>query len=133
MLLRPFAAGALAALALTAPAAADTTRAKRVKLAGQPVSCYVLLPIAGKGIECTSPGLEEIGELDTYVALTAHGRSRIGERGDYPGYGGRRVRLDPGDVWRVAGIACTARRARLVCRNASGHGFRLGADAVARF
>jgi hypothetical protein len=87
----------------------------------------------GSGIECSAAYLPEIGELDTFLALKRHGRSGLGERGDYPGYGHKRVTLRYGDRWRRPGIRCTMRSSGLRCTNLDKHGFSLALGRVERF
>jgi hypothetical protein len=133
MVLRPLAAAAFAALLLAAPAQAETVTAKRVTL-DTFTSCFLVMPVAGGGIECASTALPDTGELDPYVELHRHGRARVGQRGDYPGFPGRKVRLHDGDVWRIAGVTCRVKARTITCRNRDGHGFRLGtASGFRRF
>jgi hypothetical protein len=133
MVFRPLAAAAFAALLLAAPAHAQTVTAKRVNVDTY-TSCFLVMPVAGGGIECASTALPDTGELDPYVALHRHGRTHVGERGDYPGFPGRNVRLHDGDVWRIAGITCRVKARTITCRNQDRHGFRLGtASGFKRF
>ncbi len=125
MVLRPLAAALALAFVLAAPAHAKTSTAKRVSIGGR-TSCYLVMPIAGGGIECSSAALPDTGELDPYVALHRHGRARLGQRGDYPGYPGRNVGLRDGDVWKIAGVRCRVRETTIHCRNRDRHGFALG-------
>jgi hypothetical protein len=87
----------------------------------------------GSGIECSAPYLPDIGQLDSFLALKRHGRSRLGERGDDPGYGHKRVTLSYGDSWRRPGIRCTMRTSGLRCSNLDKHGFSLAKGRVKRF
>ncbi len=85
-MIRPVLAGWLATALLAGPAAAATVSYKNFRSPQGKVRCYVL-QFGGKGIECSAPYLEEIGELDTYLGLEPRGRARYGERGDFPGVG----------------------------------------------
>jgi hypothetical protein len=126
-------AAVLAALALAAPAQAKTVQAHSIVAVGDQISCWALLPAAGRGIECTAAFLPDLGELDPYLALSAHGRATEGERGDYPGYPGRPTRLRDGDRWTSKGVRCRLVGAGLTCRNRDGHGFVLRRGAIRRF
>jgi hypothetical protein len=128
MVFRPLAAAAFAALLLAAPAHAQTVTAKRVNVDTY-TSCFLVMPVAGGGIECSSTALPDTGELDPYVALHRHGRVHVGERGDYPGFPGRNVRLRDGDVWKIAGVTCRVKDRTITCRNQDRHGFRLGTSS----
>lgn len=121
---------ALAAV-LVAPASADTVRHKRIKSPNGQISCYAVK--VGSGIECFAPYIEEIGELDTYIALKKRGKARFGERGDYPGYEADQHTLRHGDTWVWRGVRCSMRRSGMTCRNADDHGFRLAKGDVRRF
>jgi hypothetical protein len=109
---------ALAVPATTSGAASHVTRFK----AGES-NCGVQLPSQG-GMSCFSPVLPGT-VLDGYVELHAHGKPRLGERGDSPWRGGKSTRLHPGDRWSRVGVRCVKRSA-LRCHNADGHGFVIG-------
>jgi hypothetical protein len=113
----------LSTLALAATASAKTVSYHNIVSPTKQISC-----LAVKGsteIECSAPYLPDIGDLDTYVALRKHGRSRLSERGDFPGFSDRRRTLHYGDTWKRPGISCTMRRTGLTCRNADDHGFHI--------
>jgi hypothetical protein len=115
---------ALALLAATAAtASAGTATTTDVRVAGADISCFA---VQGKSreIECFADFIDT-GELDGYIGLRPRGQARRSERGDYPGFGGKRRTLRRGDVWVRPGITCVAGRKRIVCRNDDGHGFRL--------
>lgn len=113
----------LPALALAAPAGANTVSYHNIVSPTKQISCSAV--IGSTEIECTAPYLPDIGDLDTYVALRKHGRSRLSERGDFPGFSDRRRTLHYGDTWKRPGISCQMRRTGLTCRNADDHGFHL--------
>ena len=117
--------------AMAAPAAAKVVTETDVVSSSGMIGCWAVKH--GSGIECTAASLPEIGELDTFLALERHGRSRLGERGDYPGYGHKRVTLRDGDSWRRPGIRCTMRTSGLRCTNLDKHGFSLPDGRVKRF
>ncbi|WP_205696708.1 hypothetical protein [Conexibacter sp. SYSU D00693] len=126
----------LAAVALgvaaPAPAVARTVTATDVRGPGG-LTCWALA-VGGPGIECTSPHLEEIGELDTFLRLRPTGSAVLGERGDYPGYGKAPGRLRTGDVWRRGSIRCTLKAKDVLrCTNRSGRGFVLDRRGGRRF
>jgi hypothetical protein len=131
----------LLALPLAIPAAADarTITSSNAYAFGQgDVNCYVVMPIAGKGIECTSQGVPRSGgEGDPYVALRTSGSARVAARGDFPGYSVPRRKLRTGDTWRPSrsakGIVCRLSSKRLTCTNRSGHGFRIGPKSFSSF
>jgi hypothetical protein len=118
----------LVLLVLAAPASAKTVTATDVKLSGTTIGCYAV-QYGGKGIECMADFIDT-GELDGYVGLRATGPARRSERGDYPGYGNKRVFLRRGDVWLRKGIRCVVGRRAISCRNTSGRGFRLQRGAT---
>lgn len=128
----------LTATALLAPAAAaqaGTSHADNVVSPTKLISCFAVR--YGSGIECSASYLPRIGELDPFLALKPRGRSRLGERGDFPGYTTPRRTLHYGDRWKprrkATGITCTMRSTGLTCRNRDGHGFRLTKGAIKRF
>ncbi|UGS39305.1 DUF6636 domain-containing protein [Capillimicrobium parvum] len=132
---RPIAVALCAAalLAVSAAANAATVPGTTVHTRGYKIVCLAVLPVAGGGIECASPYVPDIGELDSYFALHRHGRAKLSERGDYPGYGGRNRRLADGDTWRWRGVRCTAAGDGVRCVNRSGHGFVIAAGGSRRF
>ena len=115
-----------------ATASAKTVRYKNIVSPTKQISC-----LAVKGgpseIECSTPYLPDIGELDTYLSLRARGKSKLSERGDFPGYVTPQRTLHYGDVWRRPGIRCTMRTTGLTCRNRGDHGFHLQRGNVRRF
>ena len=113
----------LATLALAGSAEAKTVSYHNIVSPTKQISCWAVM--GSTEIECTAPYLPDIGDLDTYVALRKHGRSRLSERGDFPGFSDRRRTLHYGDVWQRPGIRCTMRRTGLTCRNADKHGFHI--------
>jgi hypothetical protein len=113
----------LPALALAAPADAKTVSYHNIVSPTKQISCWAVM--GSTEIECTAPYLPDIGDLDTYVALRKHGRSRLSERGDFPGFSDRRRTLHYGDTWKRPGISCRIRRTGLTCRNVDDHGFHL--------
>jgi hypothetical protein len=124
-------ATALLALALSATASAKTVTYKNIVGPNQQVSCFAVM--GSTEIECSATFVPEIGELDTYHAIRARGRSILAERGDYPGYDAPRRTLHFGDTWKRPGIRCTMRRTGLTCRNLDDHGFHLERGHVRRF
>lgn len=112
-----------ALLAVAATASARTVGGTSVHTAKNAISCFAVMPVAGGGIECASPYVPDIGELDSYFALHRHGRARLSERGDYPGFEGTSRRVRDGDVWRWKGVRCAFRDGGVRCVNRSGHGF----------
>jgi hypothetical protein len=65
------------------------------------------------------------------------GSTRLGARGDFPGYSTPRRRLRAGDWWRpghtARGIGCRLSSSSLWCANVSGHGFRISKSTLERF
>ncbi len=125
----------LAAVLLLVPTAATakTVHYKNFVSPSKLISC-ISVRYGGSGIECSAAYIPEIGELDTYYALEPRGKSKVGERGDYPGYENAKQRtLDYGDTYKRNGIRCTMRRSGLTCRNRSGHGFHLAKGDLRRF
>jgi hypothetical protein len=103
----------LLALALSPTASAKTVTYKNIEGPNRQVSCFAVM--GSTEIECSATFVPEIGELDTYHAIRARGKSILAERGDYPG------------------IRCTMRRTGLTCRNLDDHGFHLERGHVRRF
>ena len=95
------------------------------------ISCWAVMD--SSRIECSAPYLPDIGELDTFYALSPHGKSRVGERGDFPGFPTPRRTLRYGDTWKRPGIRCTMRRSGLTCHNLDGRGFHIAKGALRRF
>ena len=124
-------ATALLALVLSAPASAKTVSYKNIVGPNKNISCFAVR--GSTEIECSATFLPEIGELDTYLAVRARGKARLSERGDYPGYGGRRRTLHFGDVWKRPGVRCKLRATGLTCRNLDDHGFHLERGHIRRF
>ncbi|WP_036726062.1 hypothetical protein [Patulibacter minatonensis] len=132
----------LAVVPLALPAAADarTVRSNNVSaFSDNGVSCLVVRQFKGvpnQGIECSSQAVPR-KELDGYVELHRTGRSKLGERGDFPGYSGKATKLKVGDVWRpghsAKGIRCEFESQGLRCKNRSGHGFVIEPEAFRRF
>jgi hypothetical protein len=131
MIRAPLLVALACSLAAAAPAPAAVVTKTDVVSPTRMISCLAVK--YGSGTECSAPYLPDIGDLDTFLALKRHGRSGLGERGDYPGYGHKRVTLHYGDTWRRPGIRCAMRRSGLRCRNLDGHGFSLARGAVRRF
>lgn len=132
--MKRFLLAAAAATAVVAPsAAAETVKYKRFASPSGQIHCYAL-KYGGEGIECMAPYLRDRGDLDTYLALEPRGKSRYGERGDFPGYPNSRERtLRYGDTWKRNGIRCKMRESGLTCRNKDDHGFRMAKGDVRRF
>lgn len=123
----------LTALLLPPTASARTVHYKNFVSPSKLISC-ISVKYGGRGIECSARYIPEIGELDTYYALEPRGRSRIGERGDYPGYADAKQRtLHYGDTYTRNGIRCTMRRSGLTCRNRDTHGFHIAKGDLRRF
>jgi hypothetical protein len=132
---RPIAIALCAALlAVPAAASARTVPGKSVHTRGYKISCFAVLPVAGGGIECTSPYVPDIGELDSYYSLHRHGVARLAQRGDYPGYENvTQRRVGDGDVWRWRGVRCAFSGGGVRCANRSGHGFVIAPGGSRRF
>jgi hypothetical protein len=126
-------ATAFVALAPCATASAKTVTYKSIVSPTGHYGCFAVKYGPPGEIECSGRSLPDIGDLDSYLALRPHGRSRISERGDYPGYNVRRRRLHYGDTWKRPGIRCTMRKTGLTCRNRDDHGFHLQTGHVRRF
>jgi len=125
---------ALALFLVAAPAAgARTVPGKSVHTRGFTISCFAVLPGAGGGIECTSRWVPDIGELDSYFALHRHGRARLSQRGDYPGYSVKSRRVDDGHRWTWKGVRCAFAGGGVRCVNRDGHGFVIAASGSRRF
>ena len=124
---------AIAALTgvLPATAVSATVSYHNIRSPSKQISCIAVK--YGSGIECSAPYLPDIGDLDTYLALKAHGRSKLSERGDNPGYGGPIRTLHYGDTWKRPGIRCTMKTSGLTCRNRDKHGFHIQRGHVRRF
>jgi hypothetical protein len=130
-LLRCLLATALLALALAATASGKTVIAKNIVGPNKQLSCFAVM--GSTEIECSAAFVPEIGELDTYLAVRAHGRAILSERGDYPGYDSPRRTLHFGDIWQRPGVRCKLRSNGLTCRNLDDHGFHLQKGHVRRF
>ena len=131
--MRSFLAAVLSLAALAPGASARTVHYKNFVSPSKLISC-LSVKYGGRGIECSAPYIPQIGELDTYYALEPRGRSRLGERGDYPGYPNAKPRtLHYGDTYARHGIRCTMRASGLTCRNRSKHGFHLAKGDLRRF
>ncbi|MDO9407887.1 hypothetical protein [Patulibacter sp.] len=138
----PLALLLLVPLAVPAVADARTVRSSNAFAFGDgDVSCYVVRVVEGfdgSGVECSSRGVPRTtGEGDPYVAVKRTGRSRLGARGDFPGYSSTRRRLRSGDTWRpghsARGIVCRVSTSSVRCTNRSGHGFRISKTGVGRY
>jgi len=127
--------GLAAAVVLVAAASADArvVTYKRIVSPSKQISCHAVIPIAGGGIECSAIYLPDIGELDTFLALHKHGRSILGERGDYSGYSVKRHTLRYGDTWKRPGIRCSMATSGLTCHNLDKHGFHIARGDVRRY
>jgi uncharacterized protein DUF6636 len=79
----------------------------------------------GPGLECSSPDINRLGDLDPYFRIAPRGRARVGERGDFDGFSVRSRTLRYGQTWRRFEVRCTMRRSGLTCRNRSRHGFHI--------
>jgi hypothetical protein len=124
--------GGVIALVIALPALAKTSQADRFSTFKFRVGCGVQLQSAGGGMSCFSAALPHT-ELDGYIALRRHGRSKLGERGDSPWIpGGSSTRLHKGDRWSRVGVTCVVKMA-LRCENADGHGFKLTPKRYSRF
>lgn len=126
---------AVASLVLPAAAEARTVRADNVYAYGQgDVSCYAVR--YGSGIECMSEAVPS-KFTDGYLGLRRTGKTRLGDRGDFPGYTTTRRKLRVGDVWRpkrkARGIVCRFESQGLRCTNRSKHGFLIEPKAYRRF
>jgi hypothetical protein len=132
MLRRTLCLTAALTLVVAGVAEARTVTYKNVVSPSGKISCYAL-KYDGPGIECSASYLPEIGELDTYLRLRKHGRSILGERGDYGGYLAKRHTLRYGDVWKRPGIRCSMKTSGLTCHNLDKHGFALALGNVRRF
>jgi hypothetical protein len=131
---RPTALAVCAALlAVPAAASARTVPGASVHTAKNQISCFAVMPVAGGGIECASPYVPDIGELDSYFALHRRGAAKLGQRGDYPGFNVKSRRVRDGDVWRWRGVRCAFSGGGVRCVNRSGHGFVIAASGSRRF
>src|SRR3954447_25111557 len=88
----------LLARALCAGASAKTVSYNNIVSPSKLISCWAVMDSAE--IECSAPYLPDIGELDTYYAVSSRGKSRISERGDFPGFSTPRRTLHYGDTWK---------------------------------
>jgi hypothetical protein len=135
MALSPRRAGvtvAVLALACSCVAAsARTVEYKNIVSPSKLISCLAVMDSAE--IECSAPYLPDIGELDTFLALSPRGKARIGERGDFSGFPSPRRTLRYGDTWKRPGIRCTMRTTGLTCTNRDKHGFHIQKGHVRRF
>jgi Family of unknown function (DUF6636) len=128
---------ALFCLVLAAPlgasvcASAKTVTYKNVVSPTKKISCYAVK--GSTEIECTASYLPDIGDLDTYLGLRAHGSAILAERGDFPGFSAPRHKLAYGNTWKRPGIRCAMRTTGLRCRNRDGHGFHIAQGDVRRF
>jgi hypothetical protein len=123
---------ALVALAGSgAAASAKTVSYNNIVSPSKLIYCYAV--IQSTRIECHAPYLKDIGELDTFLALSPRGRARYGERGDFPGHTTPRRTLHYGDTWKRTGIRCTIQTTGLTCRNRDNHGFHIAKGDVRRF
>jgi hypothetical protein len=129
---RALVAALLAPLALPLAAQARTERFLRFVSPSKRISCHAV-KYGGPALECSSPDIRRIGELDPYFLLRRRGRTVYGQRGDYDGYNVRPRTLRYGAVWRRSGVTCRMRTSGLTCRNRSGHGFHLARGDVRRF
>jgi len=121
----------LFALLTCAVAPAKTVTYNNIVSPSKLISCWAVM--RSTEIECSAPYLPDIGELDTFFAVRSHGRSRIGERGDFPGFTTPRRTLRYGDTWKRLGIRCTMRTSGLTCRNLDKHGFHIQKGNSYRF
>lgn len=112
----------------SAPASVRTLRSNNFKAFDGGVRCGVNLKPLG-GMSCFSAGLPS-RDLDGFIALKSRGEAVLGERGDSPWRSGRPWRLEAGDRWRRAGVACEVAQAKrpnvIRCLNLDRHGFLLG-------
>jgi hypothetical protein len=121
-----------AVLAPAGGAGAKPVRTNIVTAFKSRVACGVNLVAAGSGISCYSEALPST-ELDGYVELHAHGKSKLGERGDSPWRNTQSLaKLKRGQRWQRVGVKCRLRK-NLRCENADGHGFTLSPKAYALF
>ncbi len=124
-------AAVLLALAACAVASAKTVTYNNIVSPSKLISCWAVMN--STEIECAARYLPDIGELDTFFAVRSHGRSRIGERGDFPGFSTPFRTLRYGDTWKRPGIRCTMRTTGLTCRNLDEHGFHIQKGKTYRF
>lgn len=122
---------AAASLMVAAPASAKTVSNANIRAGNGSFFCFALnenletvdgspLP---SGIECMSRFLPKGKFTDSFFELLAEGKASKGERGDYPGYNVRAIKVRRGDVWRRPGIECKVLAKGLRCRNQVGAGF----------
>ncbi len=131
MLRRTLLVTAAATLALAATAEARVVTYKNIVSPSGKIGCFAL-KYEGPGISCSAPYLPR-HELDPYYALRPHGRTDVGERGDYPGYVAKRHTLRYGDTWKRPGIRCAMKQSGLTCHNLDGHGFLMAEGDLRRF
>lgn len=129
---RSLLAASVIVLALPVGAEARTQRYLNFVSPSGRIACHAV-KYGGPALECSSPDIRRIGELDPYFLLRARGRTVYGERGDYDGYSVRRRTLRYGATWRGSGVTCRMRTTGLTCRNRSGHGFHLARGDTRRF
>lgn len=120
-----------ATLAIAAPAGAAVGYLSFVSPSKR-ISCHAV-KYGGPALECSSPDVPRIGELDPYYLLRASGRAVHGQRGDYDGYSVRPRTLRYGVQWQRRGVTCTMRTSGLTCRNGAGHGFHIARGDTRRF
>jgi hypothetical protein len=124
--------GGMIAVAIALPAQAKTSHADRFSTFKFRVGCGVQLRSAGGGMSCFSQALPHT-DLDGFIELHRHGKSKLGERGDSPWVVmGSSTRIKKGDRWSRVGVSCVVRTA-LRCENADGHGFKLTPKRFSRF
>jgi hypothetical protein len=129
---RMVAAAMVAAMAVSgAVASARTVSYNNVVSPTKLISCWAVLQ--STEVNCTAPYLPDIGELDSYYALRPNGKSRLSERGDFPGHSTPRHTLRYGDTWKRTGLACSMRTTGLTCRNRDNHGFHIQRGHTYRF
>ena len=114
-----------------AVASAKTVTSYNVVSPSKLISCWAVLQ--STEINCSARYIPEIGELDTYYALRPNGKSRVSERGDFPGHSTPRRTLQYGDIWKRTGLACSMRKTGLTCRNRDNHGFHIQREHTYRF
>jgi hypothetical protein len=121
-------------LLAAASAQARVVTYKNIASPSKLISC-ISLKYGGPGIECGAPYLPP-GKYgtDPYYELKPHGRTRVGERGDYAGYpGAKQHTLHYGDTWKRPGIRCSIDPGGLTCHNLDHHGFHMGRGTLRRF
>lgn len=114
-------------LLCAAPVLATTTiRHARFRTPTGRIHCGVNIREEGRGITCFAPFLPH-HQLDGYVKLNPHGRTKRGERGDDPWLPSAKTEatLHYGVRWARSGVVCTVSTAGLTCKNRDHHGFFL--------